>query len=273
MATEQLTERQIVDGSITDAKVKAGANIALNKIAGGTTLIKQDGSVPMTGALNLGNQAITNVATPSANNDAVNKSYVDQAVSNINSIYKYYTVSARTTGDINLANPGTAIFDGYTVATGETVLVNNQTAPAQNGVYVFNGSGVAMTRAKYADTWNEIIGSLVSVIQGATGNDQKFTCISNSGGTLGTTAITYQADSSGSLNNTNFIDYEVPAGAVNSVNTTFTLGNSPVTGSVKLFINGLRQTQSASYYSVTGTTVTITDAPLTGDRVYVEYRK
>jgi hypothetical protein len=273
MATEQLTQRQVVDGAINDAKVQAGANIALSKIAGGTSLIKQDGTVAMTGALNLGNQAITNVATPSANNDAVNKGYVDQAVSNLNSIYKYYTVSARTTGDINLANPGTNIFDSFTMANGETLLVNNQTAPAQNGVYVFNGSGVPLTRATYADSWNEIIGSLVTVIQGTAGDNQRFTCISNSGGTLGTTAITYQADSSGSLSNTNFIDYEVPAGAVNSVNTSFTLGNTPVTGSVKLFINGLRQTQSASYYSVTGSTVTITDAPLTGDRVYVEYRK
>ena len=273
MSTEQVSQRQIGDGAINDAKVQAGANIALNKIAGGTGLVKADGTVAMTGPLNMGNQPVNFVGTPVAPTDSANKGYVDNLVSNIQSIYKYYTVTAGSTANINLANPGIAIFDGITLAIGETILVKNQNAQAENGVYQFNGSAAAMTRATYADSWNEIIGSLVTIIQGTAGDNQKYLCTSNSGGSLGATAITYQLDSSGSISNTNFVDYEVPAGAVNGSNTAFTIGNAPIIGSVKLFINGLRQTQSASYYSVTGTALTITDAPLIGDRVYIEYRK
>ncbi len=70
MATTQIVQRQIADGAINDAKVQAGANIATSKLADGANFIKRDGSVAMTGALNLGSQLITNLQTPSAGTDA-----------------------------------------------------------------------------------------------------------------------------------------------------------------------------------------------------------
>lgn len=45
------------------------------------TKLPLDGSEAMTGILNMGSHKITNVSTPTSNNDAANKSYVDNAVS------------------------------------------------------------------------------------------------------------------------------------------------------------------------------------------------
>lgn len=45
------------------------------------TKLPLDGSEAMTGILNMGSHRITNVSTPTSNNDAANKSYVDNAVS------------------------------------------------------------------------------------------------------------------------------------------------------------------------------------------------
>ena len=39
----------------------------------------RDGTKPMAGILNMGSHRINNVSTPTANNDAVNKTYVDTA--------------------------------------------------------------------------------------------------------------------------------------------------------------------------------------------------
>jgi hypothetical protein len=79
--------RQIADGAITNAKIKAGAAIESNKLADGVNFIKKDGSVAMTGTLNMGNQPISNVLTPSAATDAANKSYVDTVVGNVSATF------------------------------------------------------------------------------------------------------------------------------------------------------------------------------------------
>jgi hypothetical protein len=49
----------------------------------------------MTGTLNMGNQPISNVLTPSAATDAANKSYVDTVVGNV-SVYLKGTVRLAT---------------------------------------------------------------------------------------------------------------------------------------------------------------------------------
>ena len=48
--------------------------------AGGGGDLKADGSVPMTGALNMGGQKVTNMAEPTADTDGATKEYVDDTV-------------------------------------------------------------------------------------------------------------------------------------------------------------------------------------------------
>jgi hypothetical protein len=72
-------------------------------------------------------------------------------------------VSTQT--NIDLANPGATI-DGITMVAGERVLVRHQTIDAENGVYVWNGSAVALTRATDADTTIELAQAVIEVKEG-----------------------------------------------------------------------------------------------------------
>lgn len=71
-----------------------------------------------------------------------------------------------------------------------------------------------------------------------------------------------------------FIDEEVPTGTINGSNTAFTLANSPVETSVKVYLNGQRLASGAGFdFTVSGTALTLAYAPDTGDVLVVEYRK
>lgn len=275
MAT-QIAQRQIADGAINDQKVAAGAAIASSKLADGANWIKKDGTVAMIGALNMGSQLINAVQTPSAGTDAANKSYVDTAIANLNSIFDNKpSVRAKSTGNVLVSNPGTAIFDGVTLANGERLCLGSQTAQAENGGYIFNGSGAALTRSTDMDAWNEIPGAFFAVEEGSTNADTIWLCTANAGGTLGTTAITFQQiPTTAGLLNTNFISKETPAGTINGVNVTFTLANTPVAGSEEVFVNGMLQDVGAGNdYTISGAVITLLTAPLTGEKIRVSYRK
>ena len=68
-----------------------------------------------------------------------------------------------------------------------------------------------------------------------------------------------------------FVDGETPSGAVNDVNTVYTLANTPVAGSVKVYLNGVRMKVTEDY-TISGTTLTFSTAPATGDNILVDYR-
>lgn len=69
-----------------------------------------------------------------------------------------------------------------------------------------------------------------------------------------------------------FVDGETPTGSVNGSNTNFTLANTPKTGSVKVFLNGVRQKVTTDY-TISGTTITFLVAPATNDIILCDYRR
>ena len=73
-----------------------------------------------------------------------------------------YQVRAATTSNISLS--GLQTVDGVILANGDRVLVKNQTAPEQNGVYVV-GAG-PWSRAKDMDLWSETINYAARVSEG-----------------------------------------------------------------------------------------------------------
>lgn len=274
MAETTIASRQIRDGAITDSKVAAGANIASSKLADGANFLKKDGSVALTGNLDLGNNKVVSVATPTANGDAANKSYVDTLINALPSAYKYRNVHAATTANINLSNPGTASFDGHTLSTGDRLLVKDQSTQSQNGIYVFDTSSTALTRASDSDAWDELVGTLVYVDQGTTYGEARFYCTSNTGGTLGSTAVTYVQDTSGTLSPSNFVTEETPSGSINGSNTAYTLANTPTSGTLKLYLNGIRLKSGAGNdYTLSTNTITMTTAPISGDVLLADYMK
>lgn len=277
MATTQIVQRQIADGAINDAKVQAGAAIATSKLADGSNFINRDGSIAMTGALNMGSQLITNVLTPSSGTDAANKNYVDTAISSLNSLFDSKgSVRVATTAAGTLATSfenGDSV-DGIVLATGDRILIKDQASQAENGIYTVNASG-APTRSTDMNVWAEVPGAFVAVEEGTSNADTVWLCTSNQGGTLDTTAITWQQiPTSAGLSNTNFVDKEIPAGAINGANTAFTLANSPVAGSEHVYLNGILQESGAGNdYTISGANITMLTAPLTGEKLRVSYRK
>lgn len=107
-------------------------------------------------------------------------------------------VRAATTAAGTLASSfenGDAI-DGVTLATGDRILIKNQAAPAENGIYTVNASG-APTRATDADSAAELVNATVYVSEGSTLADTQWTCTTNAPITLNTTGLTF-AQSGGS---------------------------------------------------------------------------
>ena len=65
---------------------------------------------------------------------------------------------------------------------------------------------------------------------------------------------------------------EVPTGDINGSNTAFTLANTPVSGSEKLFRNGIRlQAGAGNDYTISGATITMLSAPVSGEKLTVDY--
>ncbi len=66
------------------------------------------------------------------------------------------------------------------------------------------------------------------------------------------------------------ISNETPSGLVNGSNVTYTLVNSPIVGTLKLYLNGQRQTYTTDY-TLSGSTITMVVAPVTGDIIRADY--
>jgi hypothetical protein len=123
------------------------------------------------------------------------KSYVDGKVAGLS--WKQ-AVRAATTANGTLASAyenGDTI-DGVTLATGDRILIKNQTTASENGIYTVNASG-APTRATDADSGAELVNATVYVSEGTTNADTQWTCTTNATITVGTTSLTFAQLTSG----------------------------------------------------------------------------
>ena len=105
---------------------------------------------------------VINLPAPSASGDGVPKSYVDSLIEGL--AWKD-SVRVSTQANLNLSNPGATI-DGITMASQDRVLVRSQTTASQNGIYIWNGAAVAMTRSLDASTFAELEQAITTVEEG-----------------------------------------------------------------------------------------------------------
>jgi hypothetical protein len=146
--------------------------------ATGSTLVKRDAS---------GN---ISVAAPTESSHAATKGYVDAARSGLD---VKDSVRAATTAAINISADldNGSVIDGVTLATGDRVLVKNQSSGAENGIYVVVATGAA-SRSTDADTSAEVTsGMFTFVTEGTVNADSGWVLSTNDTITLGTTALAF----------------------------------------------------------------------------------
>lgn len=118
-----------------------------------------------TADISLNSHKLTNVTDPTNPQDAATKAYADLLRQGIADML-HDPVRVAVSSNVTISSPGTAL-DGVTLTSGDRVLLYAQTTTTQNGIYVFNGSGSAMTRAADADATGEVVdGSLVATAEG-----------------------------------------------------------------------------------------------------------
>lgn len=85
---------------------------------------------------------------------------------------------------------GWTIIDSVSLNDGDRVLLKNQSNTRENGIYVHHSDG-SHPRATDADSWDELLGSVIFVEEGSVNNNTAWVCNSLTGGTVGASAITY----------------------------------------------------------------------------------
>lgn len=186
---------QIRSGSITSDRLASGT-VADDRLA--TSYIKADGTRAFTGSVSLGGNQITSLADPTLSTDAATKAYVDSLIQGFD--WKQ-SVRAATTGPGTLSSAfaNGSVIDGVTLATGDRILIKNQTTGSENGIYVVNASG-APTRASDADASADMTaGVTVFISEGNTQGNSAWSITTDDVITLGTTAITFTQVAGGSL--------------------------------------------------------------------------
>ena len=138
----------------------------------------------MSGAIAMGTSKITGVGDPTAAQDVATKYYVDNLSQGLDA-----KASCRVATTANITLSGAQTIDGVAIVAGDRVLVKDQSAPANNGIYLCAAS--TWTRTTDADTWAELPAAFVFVEVGTLNANNGYVCTIADGGTLGTTAITW----------------------------------------------------------------------------------
>lgn len=122
--------------------------------------------------LDLDNQRIVSLADPSSASDAATKAYVDQVA---RGLHWKQGVRAATTTNAALASAyeNGDVIDGVTLATGDRILIKDQTTASENGIYVVAASG-APARAADMAAGTDGKGVAVTVTSGTVNADRVY---------------------------------------------------------------------------------------------------
>jgi len=159
---------------------------------------------------------------------------------------------------------------GLEDSTGTRVKVDGTTiGRGASGIFVAN-DGIGSAQLGILTTKGDLIG--YSTVPGPVpvGANGEY-LVANSAATFGIEWAAFTG-----LATSNFVDSEVPSGTVNGTNPTFTLANTPTTGTVHLYRNGIRQKAgSGNDYQISAATITFEtgNEPQTGDLLLADYRK
>ncbi len=220
------TDSNFIVGDGSNFVTETGAT-ARTSLGLGTIATQAANSVAITGG------SITGMSAPSGSSDVTTKSYVDDLVAGLKT---RIITRVATTANVNLSNAleNGDTLDGISLATGNKVLVKNQTDATENGIYLVPASGAA-SRDPDFNTVDELAGQLVIIQEGTTNADTIFLCTTDTGGTIGSVNIVFtqvQPAFTGTVTSVAVAD----AGS-----SEFTVTGSPITtsGTINLAVNNI----------------------------------
>ena len=176
------TDGNFIVGSGSTWVAETGST-ARSSLGLGTISTQAANSVSISGG------SITGLGAPSSGSDAATKTYVDDLVAGLKT---RIICRAATTGNVTLSSDlqnGDSL-DGITLATGDRVLVKDQSTGSQNGIYKVVASGTASRDTDF-DAIGELAGQLVIIQEGSTNAEKMFLCTTDSDASLGSDTITF----------------------------------------------------------------------------------
>lgn len=162
-----------------------GVNIT-NSTINSTTI---GATTPSTGAFtNISTTTGSITSPPSGPTSIVNQAYVDSVAQGL--AFKQ-PANYKSTGNLTLSGLGVQAGGDWasSLTAGMRILVTDQSAPAENGIYLTSSSN--WTRSSDANTWDELIAAYLFVTSGTTWGGSSWVNTNQPGGTLGVTAVTF----------------------------------------------------------------------------------
>jgi hypothetical protein len=154
-----------------------------------STIVKRDASGNFTaGTVSATSVSISGAVTNAT--DAATKAYVDSVATGLD-VKASVRVATTANVDLSEALENGDVVDGVTLATGNRVLVKNQSTGSQNGIYVVQASGAAV-RATDADADAEVTPGLFTFVEEGTANGNTgWVLTTDSPITVGSTALAF----------------------------------------------------------------------------------
>jgi len=201
-----VTSGMIADGTIVNADISSSAAIALSKLATdplaranhtGTQLAntisnfdtqvrtsRLDQMAAPTADVSLNSKKITNLLDPTNAQDAATKAYVDASRQGLD---VKDSVRVATTANVTLS--GTQTIDTVSVVAGDRVLVKNQTAGAENGIWVVAAG--AWSRSTDADNGTKLNSGAFVFVESGSQADSGWVMTTDGTITIGTTVLAW----------------------------------------------------------------------------------
>jgi hypothetical protein len=214
-----------------------------------------------TGNVSLATYKITSLGTPTDATDAATKAYVDSVTEGL---HIHEAARAATTANVNLANAleNGDTLDGVVLATGDRILVKNQTTTSENGIYVVAASGQP-SRATDFDTASEVDSGDFIFVYSGTVNASTGWVQTNKPAIIGTDPITFtQFSGAGTYLAGNGLTltgntFTINTGVTVDLNTAQTLTNKSISGSANTLTNIPNNALSNSAITINGTSTSL----------------
>jgi len=197
------------------------------------------------------NATLTGLAAGSAANDAVNKAQLDAVIAAITNAH-LESVATISTGNETLSGVGQSI-NGHVVAVGDRIAPMFQTTATEDGIYV--AAAGAWARSSDALAAADLGGKTFTVEAGTEAETLWIISNDSGSGIVGTDDLVPVKVAEAPASTPTEVWEEAPT--ITNGSAIVTLANTPIAGTQRVYLNGLRMFEGVSQdYTISGATIT-----------------